>query len=372
LVSRRLSYVSPSITRDPRRSPVLGDVLEKGGMIRRVTEATDKAVGWVVENLPGESGSSSLDHWRRWSKDATAHRDVKPANVMASLNETDRALLATVAEFQMADGWTSAPPKALHVEAGVSKTAWIRSRAKLEGAGLLVARERGHKAGDQYQLTPAGRRCAESVESGPQRTAADRIQRSAGPLGTGDDDGLSVSMSFQDQEKEEQRPSSSTAKGGPQIGPQADRIDHALLVQALQSMRLLTTMIEAALGGAIPAPLHPASAPAEEPAGPANEHGDGPCAECLAPTVRRRNSRDEPFLGCSRFPQCRATRPVSVREKPPKRRHSPHHWGKDEVAIEATRKKNAAPMAVRDSVAELLGHAPTSDGVAATLLRRTP
>lgn len=40
------------------------------------------------------------------------------------------------------------------------------------------------------------------------------------------------------------------------------------------------------------------------------------CPVCNAPMVERVNSKtDEPFYGCSRYPDCKGTRPISETEK---------------------------------------------------------
>lgn len=53
------------------------------------------------------------------------------------------------------------------------------------------------------------------------------------------------------------------------------------------------------------------------------------CPRCGSSMVERRN-RDtgEPFLGCSRYPSCRGTRPLATAPLSPKSRPRPSHGGR--------------------------------------------
>lgn len=365
--------------RDPRLDPAVGDHVEKGGLCRRVTEATSKAVGWVILGMADGSGSSSIEQWRRWSKGALVRRDIKPASAPAparALREDDARVLCTLHDFSMADGWTYAPPKTLHEAAKVSRSGFQRCVARLKDSGLVVSKEGGARTGDRYQLTSAGSQQHDSLgphdcESGPHGAALGRMVRPTGPHGTGDDD---VSFSPISKEEKDKDTSSSTTEGGPHLGPHGDllgRMDPALLVEVIRQQRLVLELLEGALAGrsppsapapatapaSAPAPARPSTAPTASP----NEHGDEPCVECHAPTVRRRNGEDDrPFIGCSRYPDCKATRSIRDPNARPKRRKSRYDWGADEAALERARRENAQPQRIGATVL----------GDAATLLRK--
>jgi hypothetical protein len=365
-VSASLHHHRGERPRDPRLDPAVGDHVEKGGLCRRVTEATSKAVGWVILGMADGSGSSSIEQWRRWSKGALVRRDIKPDSAPAhALREDDARVLCTLHDFSMADGWTYAPPKALHEAAKVSRSGFQRCVTRLKDSGLVVSKEGGARTGDRYQLTAAGGRLHDSLgphdcESGPHGAALGRMVRPTGPHGTGDDD---VSFSPISKEEKDKDRSSSTAEGGPHLGPHGDllgRMDPSLLVEVIRQQRLVLELLEGALAGRLPpsAPApSPAPAPAATPARPStaptaspNEHGDEPCKLCHAPTVRRRNDRDEPFLGCSRFPACKETRSIRDPNAAPKRRPSRHAWAPAlEAELERKRRENGQPTPVTDA-----------------------
>lgn len=323
--SPRLS--TPGEKHDPRFEPEPGDVLEAGGIRRRVVAREHDLVTFDLPTLPNEGAKGvTLATWQRWAKRAgIVDRDLKPANTPGAQRESangaqhpapiaettkpeklsarDAAALGALRQLRDGSGRVPAALGQLLDAAQLKPTTWERAVKSLVGLGLLKTwtDEETRPNGRRYEVrryeltregqavTDAGTDTAESVRH-RSGVGAESVRH---PLGF-------VSKSSTEEKKEHTHqdtapipPESARSRSGVGEAESVPPSDLALLLaRALDVIEAQAKVIAELSGGGAKAATtkDPAALP--------------PCERCNAPTVLREGPHG-PFPGCSRYPACK-------------------------------------------------------------------
>lgn len=317
------------------------------------------------------------------------HRDLKPANVMAAqrqsangvqhpapidettkphnLSPRDASALSALGQLRDGSGRVPAALGTLLDAAHLSAPSWERAVASLKAKGLVRTwlDPVGHYKARRYELTDEGQATLVLLDADLTPKPSDVVPESSpkssrSPLGSG--------SKTNGEAKETTTATIEDDVGGVVPKSSAGVVSEVVSVAGLQALlaRALDVIEEQArviaeLSGrprGVPVPSHE----------PTSSTGEKPCKACGAPTVQREGEHG-PFLGCSRFPDCRET--SSIGGPPAKGRHRGNS-DPDRAWIEAARNSPpVSPENLHEVRAKLSKPAPVGE-VVAQVIGATP
>lgn len=305
------------------------DPAHGGGFARGVTHRDIKPANMLAaadtSAIPSKEPQATAETASRTTADPApgTDRDLKPANVLC---ERDAKALRGLYQLRDGAGVVRGTLAQILRASGISPTTWQdRARPSLERLGLIRSwldpiPGAGARLTRCCQITPEGLEVARTIEGVPDTagvgpvsgTVSARCRPGASSLSSPNSTGEAKKQPNQETPADTASP---TPVPAPVSGPTPPPPDlEALLARALAVIEEQARTI-AELSARVGA------APAQQTKN-IDEGEGGPCPDCGAPTVQRRNpTTGARFLGCSTFPTCSTTRSLEPggASAPPKR-----------------------------------------------------